>query len=342
MAILGMILEPEDAHYNAGTQAEATGSFWTDSTRGLIRRAFRSYNASDAKCLIRHFPTTKTTACLCGKFSWNPYGIEDHPTPFIGFASGNLPIIAACISYDSENSVNRMQVKKWNTSTESWDTLATSSETLSFSSFRIDMLLENHGESSRVRVWIRYCSYNVLYTGAHVLLIDEEVDTRVTGHSIDGMFIAPSYTYDWAEWGSLLGADEATHRYEVLPHDPTDDGDTNTLSAGTFEDVDEATASIVDTAESDTAGQKLLVKGRSLPTGVTGAVAVQVSALMSAGTSGPDGAYLGVKNGSTEDFDDSLHELSGAWSNESRLINCNLSVSETNNLQYGFVSADVP
>jgi len=218
---------------------------------------------------------------------------------------------------------------------------------VSANSFRLDVQIEDHGETARVRVWIRYwegSSGRLNYSSAHQLMIDYSGDTRVSGYDIDGAFMAPMVLY-WDDMGPLIAADEPTHRYEAFPKAITGAGDVNTMASGTYASIDEVNVDVTDYVESDTADQEILCAGDSLPASVTAVVAVQLSGQASSGGSGPTDALLGLKSGGTEDWSDSTHSLGAGWENIQRLMNTNpvtgstWTVAEVNAMQYGVKSA---
>lgn len=337
-----VLLEPEDADHIGGSWTLYNASAWTGSTWGKLRGALYANASATGTYIGLAFSEEKTTQCITCKWRWLDAATLN--SQFFGFLSGTTPIIR--VGFSTSSGSDYLKLDKWNPSGSTWTNLATSAAVVN-NAFRLDMMIEDHGASARVRVWIRYWSYTngqLNYSSPHQLLIDYSGDTSVSGHVIDGTFMAPM-ELSVGEMGPLIASDEATHRFEAFPVSIDGAGDVNTMASGTYADIDEVNADTTDYVESDTADQKILCTATNLPSSVSAVIAVKVSALASAGSSGPTDALLGIKSGGTENWDDTTHALGAGWEYIHRLMQTNpvttnpWTVSEVNAIQYGVKSA---
>lgn len=338
MSVRATMLEPEHASYISGSISEGTDSFWTNATYGKLRRSTAyGYYASTIGYMLRSFSDSVTTICVCAKFTQPSFSGSYNTDVFLGLGSGNMRIIGVGAHYSSGSVYIRL--KKWNTSTLGWDTLDTSSVPMAASSFRCELMIEDHGETARVRVWLRYAEYNLKYTSPHILVLDGTYDTRVSTLDIDGAWMGPTQTSTWQSFGCLIAADEPTHRYELFPHAPNAAGDVNDMT-GDYTKIDETNADTTDYVESDADHEKILVSNTSLPANVTNVVAYDFGSLFSAGETGPSKVIFGYKkSGGSEVWTATPQTVGPAWENKQLLLPDNpFTVAEVNGLQTGWES----
>lgn len=182
-------------------------------------------------------------------------------------------------------------LEKYNGTTVS--TLATSTNTISIGTFRMDVIV-NYAVSGRVRVW---------FDG--VLFIDYSGDVTGGGTTLNqawfGALRSSTTPTVWSEIIVTDGQDPRTLSLKTLVPDSV--GSANAW-VGAWSDVDDATASDVDVMSSASAGQVANLGLTGMPVGWSNLTVTAVKLVASAarGATGPSKLALGVRTNSADTF----------------------------------------